>query len=874
MASRSQKSYLGLHLALTGARCQKPDCGHPLTRTVNGKPVPEAEIAHIRARRPGGKRHDPSWSHEQLDGVENLLLLCPAHHKVIDGTEADDYTVAELESWQQHHRPQGPGPESDEAAALAPAPWAVPLWRSWPTVAELDAPGAGVRPSWPYDGATVPAYVPRDHDAQLAESLARAGVQGGLVLVAGDTACGKSRLLFEAARRVLPDHLVCRVPVGGLRAAVAAVLHCPRPCLLWLDDLGPDDRLQGLDVAELRRSRVPVLATVHTRHFPRPTAPPPRLPADDRPAAVISPAVLDQALTVFLERAWSRAELQRARTVEDPRIRLAVEQCTHLGVSEYLAAGPALWRTWQAAWRIGGNPRGAALVRGAVDLARTGLRGPFSPDLLERAHRYYLVDAGGELLQPEPLHEAFAWAETSRIGMTGLLQPASDGARRPFAALLGDSPPHSPGPVHPLLWFEALEDALANARDVETAWEVAITAEREHPSVAPWLWRSLREVGVGAALRREALTWLRLGRCEEALTLLREHADPADPLAHRITGLVLRELGRYDEAEAACRAAYAAGDADGLADLAQLLAERGRPDEAEDAYRRAARAGARNAWFNLGVLLADRGKSESAVRAYRQAVAAGDLDALTNLGQLLAETGRTREAEQVLRRAVEHGDREAQLDLANLLKRLHRTDEAERLYEQLIELGDARAWINLGNLHDVGERPDRAEHAYRQALAAGLTVAHAYLGRHLVRRKRWQEAVPHLRQAVALDPEQSGPMRPEDGIPFLGTALKELGETEEAKDVFRAAALAGEPLAAVGFFTVSDESEAEERRALLRRAVDRDDPDAMLVLLVDYESTGHPRRAKALRRRLVDCGDAVTTVLLAAYDRSSASVAG
>ncbi|MBP0451144.1 tetratricopeptide repeat protein [Kitasatospora sp. RG8] len=859
MARWSQRLTEGELLELIGAQCHWPGCGHPLTMRVNGKPVLDAEIAHIRARRPGGRRSDSSWPPEQLDGPDNLLLLCAPHHKVIDGADADAYPVELLESWKQNHLSAASHWQDWRAGTGEghhPAPGA---WRSWPTVAELDALAAGVRPSWEYGGNTLPAYVPRDLDQRLTDLLAQARTQGGMVLVTGDTACGKSRLALEAARRALPDHLVCQVPMGGLQTAITAVMHCPAPRLLWLDGLEQHDRLQGLDIAELRRYRIPVLATVHVQHLPPLTAS--HRTAGGNADAVLSTAVMDQASVVFVDRAWSQAEMQRARITSDPRVRSAAEQCIRRGVSEFLAAGPALRARWQAAWRIGGNPRGAALVRGALDLARTGLRGPLPDDLLTRTHRYYLADAGGDLLRPEPLEEAFAWADDSRVGMTGLLQPAAGGARRPFAGLLGEAPAQPAESVHPLVWFEA----LGGAHDARTAWTVASNAQREQPSIATRLWRILREAGLTSVLWHQAATLIQDDRCEEALQFLSEHTDPADAFARRLTAVSLTELDRLDEAETTCREAHALGDTDSLADLAQILAQRGHLDEAERVYQRAAQAGARDAWFNLGVLLADRGKTRQAIDAYKRAASADDRDALANLGRLLADTGKTRAAEAALREATDLGDHEAQLNLANLLKRLCRTDEALKVYQQLIEHGDARAWINLGNLHADNDQPIQAEHAYRQALEAGLSIAHYYLGRHLAAEQRWHHAAPHLRHAVNTGATDAGL--------HLGLALKELGETQEAKNVLSAAARAGDPLAAVAFAAIADETDADERRALLRQAVDSGDPDATLLVMLDLEHAGHLRRAKALRRRLADCGDPVTAAVLAAYSPSPVAAA-
>lgn len=40
--------------------------------------------AHIRSRKPGGPRHDPGYPSDIVDSYANLILLCKAHHKLVD----------------------------------------------------------------------------------------------------------------------------------------------------------------------------------------------------------------------------------------------------------------------------------------------------------------------------------------------------------------------------------------------------------------------------------------------------------------------------------------------------------------------------------------------------------------------------------------------------------------------------------------------------------------------------------------------------------------------------------------------------------------------------------------------------------------------
>ncbi|WP_370166776.1 hypothetical protein [Streptomyces albogriseolus] len=63
-------------------------------------PKLNAEIAHIRAINPGGKRFDSKWSVSERNSFKNLLLLCVPHHTTIDGASSADYPVELLEEWK------------------------------------------------------------------------------------------------------------------------------------------------------------------------------------------------------------------------------------------------------------------------------------------------------------------------------------------------------------------------------------------------------------------------------------------------------------------------------------------------------------------------------------------------------------------------------------------------------------------------------------------------------------------------------------------------------------------------------------------------------------------------------------------------------
>lgn len=60
-------------------------------------------ICHIRGRKPGAPRYDPTQSDEERNGFYNLLLLCPGCSHLIDYLEPDAYTVERLEEIKQLH---------------------------------------------------------------------------------------------------------------------------------------------------------------------------------------------------------------------------------------------------------------------------------------------------------------------------------------------------------------------------------------------------------------------------------------------------------------------------------------------------------------------------------------------------------------------------------------------------------------------------------------------------------------------------------------------------------------------------------------------------------------------------------------------------
>jgi hypothetical protein len=99
MVSISQKTGRML-LARSGNQCAFPNCVAPITDLATGNVT--GEMAHIKADSPGGPRYDPDQSEEERQGFDNLMILCPPHHKIID-LDVQVYTVEVLRRMKADH---------------------------------------------------------------------------------------------------------------------------------------------------------------------------------------------------------------------------------------------------------------------------------------------------------------------------------------------------------------------------------------------------------------------------------------------------------------------------------------------------------------------------------------------------------------------------------------------------------------------------------------------------------------------------------------------------------------------------------------------------------------------------------------------------
>ena len=85
----------------SAAFCAFPGCGARLVadRTDVDPTRVLAEIAHILGHSDAGPRADSSMPDAERDKYDNLILLCPTHHTLVD-KQSNTYTPDDLRSWK------------------------------------------------------------------------------------------------------------------------------------------------------------------------------------------------------------------------------------------------------------------------------------------------------------------------------------------------------------------------------------------------------------------------------------------------------------------------------------------------------------------------------------------------------------------------------------------------------------------------------------------------------------------------------------------------------------------------------------------------------------------------------------------------------
>lgn len=101
---RYTQKTLKILFTLSGNQCAHPECANNITEqaTEHSPELVTGQISHIYAIRKNGPRGKPGLTQKELNSPENLILLCPTCHTVVDG-QYESYPAEMLKSWKRDH---------------------------------------------------------------------------------------------------------------------------------------------------------------------------------------------------------------------------------------------------------------------------------------------------------------------------------------------------------------------------------------------------------------------------------------------------------------------------------------------------------------------------------------------------------------------------------------------------------------------------------------------------------------------------------------------------------------------------------------------------------------------------------------------------
>ncbi|MEU4802998.1 hypothetical protein [Actinosynnema sp. NPDC023587] len=666
----------------------------------------------------------------------------------------------------------------------------------------------------------LPLFVDRNASQEVAKWMRPARRKGGFLLLVGTSSVGKTRLLYDIARRELGDFLVL-VPDLGDGAAVNALAEAgpPGPVVVWLDELQrflsgpyfvPDGTVGQVPVSAgaLRRlldgdTPVIVLATLWPNYLDQLRA----TDTDDKgatksryPAAADVLALRTKQLRVDT---FSEEEKRLARElgIRDPRLAAAADG-VDFNVTETLAGAPRIMQRYREA-----PLTRQAVVHAAVDARRLGIQGPLSRELLREASRGYLVD-----VHPDDTWFGDAVAELTRTDRR------EDAATAPLQTI--------PTADHRGIIGYTVTDYLLQQ----------LLCERRSELLDSITWNAFIDYVHEADDRHRLAThaWQRL-QYHHAERLYRTLADRAADAAVRLANL-LTEQGRTDEAVTTLRPHADAGDSEAAEGLAELLLDR---DEFQELFTRADAGD-----IEAAVLLADTlvhspwagpDTVDDAV-ALLSPYADKDLYAALVTAELLVDHDRDDEAATLLRPYADDGEAEAAAELAEILLR---QDRMEELYTRA-DAGDVEAAAALAKrLADEG-MVDEGLALLRPHADAGEDSAVFELGKLLAKQGRIKE----LRA------------RADAGDSCAAYELAHLLAMQEREEELRARIDAGDSYAAVMLDALLvKQGKADEAIALLRARVAAGDSQAVVRLSDLLVRQGRVDQAIAVLRDHVNAGD-------------------
>lgn len=280
------------------------------------------------------------------------------------------------------------------------------------------------------DLPVLPAYLPRAHDARLAE-VVQAAKDGtsGIAAVVGDSSTGKTRACWEALRILrnptIPNPWRLWHPIDPSRPEAALrELHDVGPhTVIWLNEaqfyLDPASAALGEQIAaglrELLRdpARAPVLvlATLWPEYWDRLTC----RPGPNQPDRHAQARELLTCGVISVPAAFTAVQLKDLAKAADQRLVQAAAAYDGQ-VTQFLAGAPHLLSRYNNA-----PPAAAALVNAAMDARRLGVGVAIPRSFLQASAPGYLTDTEWDSLAGNWLGQAFSYTTKPSNGTLGML---------------------------------------------------------------------------------------------------------------------------------------------------------------------------------------------------------------------------------------------------------------------------------------------------------------------------------------------------------------------------------------------------------------------------------------------------------------------
>jgi hypothetical protein len=315
-------------------------------------------------------------------------------------------------------------------------------------------------------------YIPRDAEEEVRRYLR----DGHPVLLVGPSMVGKTRLAAMLITAAFADR-ECLIPETKEELARLGAAHVKtQGTVILLDNIERLLGTGGITQAEFYglAERNAIFGTIREREYDG------YIPTNQlRP---LEWDVLSMFSRVFLDRRLSPQEEERLRNAVDDAA--LCDRIIRTGIGEYVGAAEYVAEALRTG--LSANPPGHALVLGAADWARTGMRRPVPTALLRELamphlaarYRTRMSDASG-------YEEAIGWATREINSTVSLLQPEEHDCFSIFdyaldlIAARGDPVPDTTWPL-----------AIANA-DPSDLIDIGRAAMRDgRPRIAEQAWRA------------------------------------------------------------------------------------------------------------------------------------------------------------------------------------------------------------------------------------------------------------------------------------------------------------------------------------------------------------------------------------------------